>query len=549
MAQKDLNGSRFLLWGAVSSGKQDTPDKYSIDDQLAMGHALVKRYNGVVVDELVVHGFSRDFHTLADVITAADDKNREIIAFRRLKEHIDRRTFDVFVCYDADRFGRKSSLVHEVIGRITEDVGAVIYTLFDNFIMDDENSGVVGMIKAFKAQQDIKRLKEYREKGMDKRAQDGRSTTPRLPLFHRRIRDEVTGKEVAVVVDESYRPLWNDLAEVLLRGIAWDHVEQVLSAEYGHNNTDGKPYRAEFMRELVLNPSFWGHAAKNVHKLGKQSVRRRGPWIWDETVPPPEHVTIYYNRRQPVYGGDYAELGERVKVELWRRYQLYGKATPHSTFRFHGLLVCDECSYSLNKSVSARSPNNVYMRCETRYRPHIRPLGCTTTRMIRASVIQVFFEEELQRYMEGLPSAIFGAVSKGEALTRQLEAAKQEHQKTKAQMTTLIQELSTAPEAAKMYFRNEINKLAQQVEHQERSITSLDRQENSLRTINNAEAHVRSKLRGKSEGWLWNQPDIEIHQTLSALLGDKQVVVSHGEIVGAIPASAPGILMPRKRSR
>src|SRR5262249_3640184 len=150
-------------------------------------------------------------------------------------------------------------------------------------------------------------------------------------------------------INETHRQLYTDLATLILRGVPWNLMETTMFQEFGHGR-NGKPFHHFYFRKIVLNFGFWGHAAINSHTMGDQRISGVGPWLWDEHIPAPPPTTVYRNRYPAVYSGEWAELGEHIKTELWRRYNLTGKAEAHNTFRFHGLLMCAECGKVLSKA-------------------------------------------------------------------------------------------------------------------------------------------------------------------------------------------------------
>lgn len=70
---------RALIWAAVSTREQDKEGKYSLEAQQKDGAIVCERMGWQVVDTLVVPGFSRDYYTLAEVATAAEDQ--EVMLF------------------------------------------------------------------------------------------------------------------------------------------------------------------------------------------------------------------------------------------------------------------------------------------------------------------------------------------------------------------------------------------------------------------------------------------------------------------------------------
>lgn len=538
----DLSNATVLSWAAVSSKIQD---KYSIEDQLKLERDWVKRSGATLVDELVVRGFSRDYWTLADVVAAAaHDPNME--AFAKLQSHIRKRDFTVFLCFDADRFGRTESLILEVVGRITRDCKARIFTLFDGIWMDEETAPTIGLLKAHKAQQDITRLKDYRVTGMDNRARDGKSTSAILPIFHKRVRDD-HGNETGVIVNEELRPLWTDVATLILRGVPWGSFEQVLFSEFGHGKGN-RPYSRSSIRRLVLSFAFWGHAALNYVAKGDDDLRSVGPWVWDENVPVPPPTIVYRNRYPAVYSGEWAELGERVKQELWRRYSLRGKATAHHTFRFHGLLVCDECGYTMSMIRTGKTTKRTYIRCQTRFGSLHRGVLCSQSVNLRMETVQAYLHDQLQRKLDQQSSLLFDGLDDTNEVQRSIQDLERKIVQLQKRADTLIDEQSSAPDNQRATYRRKIADIASEID---RATELHDRLQANVAVRHEAyEAQRRflSELEVNGIDWLWQQSDTVIHQKLCAALGHNQLVVRDGKIQGVIPASAYQVRSERRRN-
>lgn len=538
------NEPRILTWSAVSSKKQADDDKFSIPDQIAMGRQIALGMGGVIVDELVVRGFSRDYRTLAEVVSATHDKDMD--AFRKLHEHIQARDFDVFVCVDADRFGRKASLVLEIIDLITEEMGADMLTYIDNMTMNDENSLTIGLLKAYKAQMDIKRMKENHRKGMNNRASQNKLVGSVVPPFLIRVRDDA-GKEIATLVNEELRSLWTDMAKVILDRVRWEEVETVLFEKYGHG-VNGKPLTRGAVYQWVTNVAFWGHNARNVKSRNGVHVRRRAPWIWDDSVDPPPGVLLFRHVRPAVYSGEWAELGNQVRDELWRRYRLKGKAPTYNTFRFHGLLVCDSCGYSLNQSRSQKN-DHVYLACQTRYRQEARGVECRERRYIHADKVQAYFDLELRKGVAGQPGELFDVNAKVSEVERSVDNEQRSIDRQTSRLQALAMELADAPPAARDVYRQQIARLSQEIEAMQQRVLEWKREASSRSHLHADQQRVLAVLKVRGVDWLWAQSDGVIHQHLAASLGDNQLVVRNGEIVGAIPAPNNRVATMRRSKR
>lgn len=68
----------------------------------------------------------------------------------------------------------------------------------------------------------------------------------RIPISHNLIRDPVNGRAVRLEVNEDRHRLWDDLALLILEGVAWEHIELELYNRYGHVRDNGKPFYAHW---------------------------------------------------------------------------------------------------------------------------------------------------------------------------------------------------------------------------------------------------------------------------------------------------------------
>lgn len=519
-----------LIWAAVSSKPQD---KYSVEDQLKLARDYCARHHIAVIDELVVRGFSRDYWTLADVVAAAAH-DPDMQAFARLQDHIRRRSFTLFVCFDADRFGRTASLVHEVIGRITRDCGARIYTLFDATTMDADNAAMIGTLKAFKAQTDIDRIREYGKTGATNRAQSGKSAYGRTPLFHKILRDE-SGKEVAVIVNEDRRALWTDLAHVLLRGTPFTELERVLFEEFGHGK-NGAPFVRQYLRKCLFHPAFWGHAATNRVRQNGRSHERAGAWVFDPAVEPPEGTRIYYNKFPAVYSGEWAELGEQVKRELYRRLSLQGKSIPQNTLRFSGLVLCDSCGSALSTVSNGRG--HLYLRCYVATRTRIVfNRSCTDKSYLRYIDVQAWFDARLRVKLDNSADDLFADAENADLLIRQIDDLHRRIEQLTNRAGALVVELADAPETMRAIYRTQISAAADEIDAAQARIAGLQSKLAATAGASAAQAQFVTHLREHGLDWFWSQPDTYINQQLAAILGNNRLVARGGQVIGVIPVT------------
>lgn len=334
-----MKTKRAILWIAVSSGQQATEEKDSLPEQERRLREIAEQRGWQIIDIITIPGHSRVYYNYPEFAAAAATEG--IPGALRMLEHWARRDFDVFACIAGDRFGRAASIFNEVVER-TYDAGAQVFTLRDGLI-ERGNEGTWAVMASYAASSEVKELRRRHKFGMNKRAEMGLPISSRVKISHCVVRDE-RGRSQKLVVNEELRPLFADLATVFLEGVAWHSLERVLYERYGYVGKNGKPYPPRYFHPLLISPVFWGHNARNFWNERSPNVHRRGEWMFDETVPAPDGVMIYYNTHEPVYTG---ELAERMKAELRRRMSLRGSARPNSPYPLTGMFECYECGWKM----------------------------------------------------------------------------------------------------------------------------------------------------------------------------------------------------------
>lgn len=399
-----MTQTRCLIWCAVSSRAQNTPDKISLPQQEADSRELAQKEGWRIVDVMRVPGHSRryiDFHELA-----ADAAQKGIDAFRRLAHHWETRDFDVLIVLDGNRFARTQAL-HAYITEQTISIGARIFSLVDGWI-DKQNHRMWIAMNGYKSAGEIDRLVAERDKAMNARAERGLPTSSRIPISHRIIRDPNTGKAIRLEVDESKRRLWDDLAALILDGVAWDTIEIELFNRYGHVNDRGEKYYPDFMYRLIMKPIFWGHSARHHNNANSKNGFKLGRWIYDESEPAPEGTLLFRNTHPPVWEG---ELADRVRQEINRRRDfMRGNAIPSYTHRLSGIAVCGECGYFMATKID----KGIYhsLRCPaSKGRPRLPK--CNNRGVISEQKVIARIDEFLRQMLRENTTNIFDNVTPG----------------------------------------------------------------------------------------------------------------------------------------
>jgi len=521
---------RAIIWCAVSTGKQAEEDKFSLPKQEEDSRKLCEQNGWEIVEVLRVPGHSRnyiDFHELAEAA-----RKQNIDAFDRLYQHWNQRDFDVLILRDGERLARTQALMAYFVEK-TIETGAQLYSMADGWVHEDNFRMWISMA-GYKASGDIDRLKRLQKRGMTERAKKGLPVSPQIPISHKLIRDK-KGKAVRLVVDEDKRRLWNDLAELILEGVAWKKIENELFTRFGHVDDTGRPYNMYAMYTLITNPIFWGHTAQGFRNRKSNITRHSGMWIYDESEPVPDDIRVYRNTVPAVYAGD---IASRLKAEIRRRQlSVLGRSTASKTHRFTGLFVCGECGSGVgtySKYVQRGKPiSQLGLRCNMMYQKPRNELFCHQRGYVPYKVIQAYLDARLRDLLSGVSSNIFvGVNDSSEHNEQRIETFRKELIDLETRINILIHEQSRADEIAQGFYRQQVSELATRIESLRKQLAELERKVAlDVRETSIYSATIE-EIRELSLEVFWQQPDRVINQILHRLFGDRQLVILDKQIIG-----------------
>ncbi|HML22573.1 MAG TPA: recombinase family protein [Aggregatilinea sp.] len=514
---------RCLIWAAVSSRAQTEPDKFSLPQQESDARKLAQENGWRIVDVMRVPGHSRryiDFHELA---TAA--ANKGIDAFQRLANHWEARDFDVLVVLDGNRFARTQAL-HAYITEQTINIGARIFSLIDGWI-DKQNHRMWIAMNGYKSAGEIDRLVDARDKAMDKRAERGLPVSSRVPISHIVQRDPRTGKSLRLEVDESKRRLWDDLATLVLEGVAWDSIESELFKRYGYVNENGEPYYPNFMYRLIMKPLFWGHIARHHNSAESKNGYKYGPWIYDESAPIPQGVLMFRNTHPPVWDG---ELADRIRFELERRSEVMcGRATPSYTYALSGLAVCGECGTFM---VTRRAGDYRALRCPSACSKTRGP-NCSNRGVLNERHIIAQLDAFLRQMLQENTTDIFRDVEpETSCLHERITALGTDIEELQEQARSLIRRQLTAPEDIQQLYDEELDKIGLQLKHMKDALSRMQGESLNQQQTTTAQQATLEELADLTLEKFWQQGSRAINQMLHRLMGNHRLVILHREVIG-----------------
>lgn len=523
---------KCIIWAAVSSAHQADEDRASLPAQEADALAYAQAQNWRVIDILRVPGHSRAYIDIHEA--AADMRNAGIDAFDKLMQHWKARDFDVLICRDGTRFARTQSLHAYVVER-TIEIGARIYSLSERLTVDESNARMWTSMGGFAAAGEVDNLKRRIKIGKDGRALErGLSSNGKVPRSHRLIRDSQNGKIVATELNPDTAPEWQDLATLLLEGIAYSKLALEMFRRYGYGKR-GKPHPLSLYGKLLYTPAFWGHLTRN-HRLIKFVT-----WVFNDDESPPPPVLIKRHAHPAVYTGEQAAT---IKLELMRRSALTGKAFPVNTQPFSGMVSCARCGYRMNYNVQARpgkAGNYRRLKCSSLYRSHLTPdERCTKNNQITEAALIEQLTPFLQRYIEtGGLTLTTDAADHVAALTQELHQHEHEVSLIEAQVRLLIGKQAAAVVAVSHIYDEQIAAAGIRLEalHQRQADIQLRLKNNS------APEQVAALATLKEVGLVdfWQQDSRLINQLLHALFGKLRIIVDNQRIVDiAVPLRQRG---------
>lgn len=460
-------GSPAIIWSAVSTREQANDDHVSLEQQIADGRAVAEKFGWVPVDTLVVPGFSRSY---LDLNECADDMERAgIPAFRRLIAHWRARDFRVLICLDGSRFARTQSLFARVAEETVLTARASIYPFAQYNLVHAGNLRDWISLNSNTAAGEVQKFVHRTQDAMDKRILQGLPGHGNLFFAHRVLRND-RGRRVGVELRDELRGVLDAAAGLLLAGVPYTRVGHDL-AGIGYVQSTGRPYSPGFWLRAFHNPAMWGHAARHWYDPSLSAIG--GLWALDaryEQIDPlPDGALIARHVLPAAYP---PEQAEPLKAEIVRRrLAVKGRARPHTTRAFSGLVVCGLCGRPMHYATGGR-----FLYC-AQHATRARTGADCPNPGLRASALADLTHRMLSVIIEQAPEAVFADRAVTDAQTR-LSAARDELARTQQRIDRLLSVLADAPESA---------------------VTDLVARLTDLTAARDAQAHQIGRLEDESE--------------------------------------------------
>jgi DNA invertase Pin-like site-specific DNA recombinase len=513
---------RAIKLTAVSTPDQAGPDEASLETQSLLLDVLAKTHDLEIVDHIEIPGFSRDFYNWPEFADAARLKGIE--AGYEMLKHWAAKDFEVVLVHDGTRFARKESIFIEFYLR-TRDIGAIIIRHLGGELTDIGPA----MFEAYSSGQEMRTRKARTKMGMDKRFERG-LPGGRPGIAHLPVRDAYGRTTDQYILNPDHTALWRDLATLLIEGVAWDQVEKELYQRFKHvNPKTGRPWARLTMHGYVLTrPLFWGHVAR-YHTYSETSKTNYATnslhWLYDESVPLPAHVQIRRDVFPAVWTG---ETAEKVKAELRRRRDMYGRASPNNSHMFLAVCKCAKCGRLMSTQVLPGSKNHrdhkiKYVSCRAFWNHG----DCDNKVYVPYKTIKAFLDALLRQVIEvgqfAIPADPVPTVS-SEDLTKEMK-------RLETQIDALVDELSLLPETARGRVRARIGTLSERLEEVRRDHTQGELRILKIASQTRDERQAIGELRAITIEKFWMLDERTINQILKRILGDHYLLCLGKEIV------------------
>jgi hypothetical protein len=437
-----------------------------------------------------------------------------INAFDRLMWHWENTTRFVLIVRDGSRFSRTQTM-HAFVTETTMEAGSNIYSLQDGLI-DEHNYRMFTAMNGYGSASEIDRLVKGREREMDRRVKVGLPTSSRVIMSHIPIHDPITRKVIRIDLNQDLRGFWDDLATLLLDGVAYHRIGGEMYKRFGHLNPKTKrPYRKLY--QTLMSPTFWGHSGRHLADNSEGAEH----WRLEEGHPLPDGVLMTYNTHEPVYKG---ELAQKIIAEIKRRSLTKGSAGTEETYAFSGLLLCDECHRHMQTSLDS----GLRVKCRTHWFTWLEK-DCSQRKSVRYEKIQPYVHSLIVIMLERNTTEIFSLPSNTGTSAADLAS---EINELREHLENLILDKASARTPTSKAIYNEL------IRKDEERLEIL---EAALRKKQHAEARLMAEPRqmalremdaiGLEE--FWKRESRYQNQLLHRLFGDWRLTCRDGEISGA----------------
>lgn len=312
------------MWCAVSSRPQAEPDKMSLPTQREAGEVFARALSGEVVAHYEVAGHTRDYWSWFEA-------EKEMPAYRQVREDLQAGKLDVIHCVDSDRLGRDPALIHQFYS-LAERNNCEIYDASMPHVVGQQTMGHrYGMaVKSVGAGEDQRRRVYRHRTGMRGRVRRGLHPG-RWPLGYEPIRDrsgEVVGAEFTDLIGAI-----SLMTRMFLEGHSYGRIAEVLRSSVWELPGESDWYE-NLVRRVLQSDVYAGYVA----------------WGEARNPEPSEHFPALWDRATFA-----AILREREARKGTYRHPRSGP--------LRGVVVCRRCGGSMSRQEMSHRPGEYYLRC------------------------------------------------------------------------------------------------------------------------------------------------------------------------------------------
>ncbi|RPJ40100.1 MAG: recombinase family protein [Planctomycetaceae bacterium] len=393
---------RVAIWAAVSSRRQAEEDRVSLDDQEKAGLAWAEGLGAEIVNVYRVPGHTRD-------IWNWNEAEREMPAYRQLREDAQAGKLDLLWAYDMDRLGRDPALGQQVISLVEKSDGpnlprAEVYVASSPHVVGSKTIGhrYIGAIQSVRAGEDQEMRVRRFKMGMKGRVLRHGLMGTTIPAGYTRVKDG-DGKTTGYALDDN-APAVDTVTRLYLDGLPYAEVARRMN-ESGYRYPGGRPWRYYDIGRIIRNDAYAGRP-------------RLGPLQWEGE---PQYPAIW-------------DDATWTAVQRERQRRRVAPQVSHGGNPYSGVLFCARCGGGMNQVIS-RTGGRVYLyyRCQTHARQteHGRSCHCNFIARwkVTSALVAYFYSLQTPERVDAL-LAEYGDSADAERLRGEIAAAEKAAKET-----------------------------------------------------------------------------------------------------------------------
>lgn len=306
---------RFVSLTAVSTERQAGDDKISLEDQAISIRREVDRWNGEIVEKLVIPGHTRSY-------TSLQEAEQDIPAYKHLHELIVSRSFDVLIFFNYSRLARDIGVGGNIVS-LCQKYKIVLYVSSsppsDLTFRKDAMQLFMASFGLAGSHNEKDEIMRRHERGMINRTQRGEFA--KHPPFGWKWHYDAQGRMI-VEIDEDAKNTLLIILDLYLTGQSLRQIAAELKRLGKVGPKLGKPWHPATLRNTIIE-NIWRYAGfvemNRQSKTGREYVKAVCRW-------------------PALISHDVAEQVEREK-----KHRHKGGRYVRSTHRFSGLVYCEGC--------------------------------------------------------------------------------------------------------------------------------------------------------------------------------------------------------------